>query len=958
MNKVPFDLHGLSSVIIYEAFKLFDVFTMPRLNRENKSNAFNPKKTINTLLKLMVTEQRTLQKDGYLSYPYAIDKKKSGSAFRRRHAVDRDYRLLHLNRQVRALETCLDSLKTATSKTAIMSHLVTLKSTKNLTKHIDNEISKLLKQIEPAVKRELSEKDSFDNVAIKAQFESVLSLRILEHTTPAPLERINQRIIDYLTRHQVALLSEEGFDIYQALTHFKIPFNEDTDIVSALIELLERPCQTIDEQNIPQIISETFVLHLLMFNYLHIYSPERDVDLLQNKKRVRALRDVYHREVRPKGEVGLFEPAVRGREEVFSTRRDHTFGICDDDTALEEFLDFHQFDFTPFKYRARPNLASPLVQYMKANGIPYIAGPSGTSADIIEAMQFLAPEMSDDDYQTYLNLLAASEVALGHHSLCEVILTAANAGVLPAVPLKDLGQPVWEQIEYKTVYKDFLTPEFKKTEAYKTLQSEYSWCLGGLHPIDGLIVEQKERQNKLAKKVIKHFDGKVASHTFQQAPYWEKLDIPQALRESPDFVGRLSKKNLTAIRLQTIDLFPEELNFLRFFMAQPIALTHYTDAAPAIKLSGKLLSNKALLRHGILFENSSMDDVDDMKNDEYIFFRFELSHRPFLSRFGEDAISIDGRAPHIFPHVFVTLTDMYSPLSASTIHRINYDGEIVRSGARTNIDETVEFSYPLTGECHIFNPAEYVFQGTDLMEGLARSLILELRRIGGVFRHNALSSFQNPRALSDSRNYPRLFDDVNVLLSQVFRPMGQLPREVCLSHVPFRISTYDNISDVFKRGNLMAARQALRLINFYDIDDEKEIFTSLIERGDYDLLSYLFKEGYYELEEEIIHQALQTLSDDQSYSKIEPRLLALLYEYGFENQLNAYRSNTGCTLLHEFARAECAPQLHLLIAHGFDPTVVSDAGMTFIDCLPDRMKGDFFEIEKIINTLGVSKKCM
>lgn len=904
-------------------------------------NKVNCIKRLKKELKQIELEQKTLLKDGYLRYAASHSHSKKRSQFRDRHAMERDFRLLRINKLVRALKSVIKNLKSTHNYTAIFTHLLILQEQNEIAHELNTSLEKDIKALTPLVKKAEKETDSFGNIGVQAEFESLLALRMLEELDPSMLEKINQRLIDYLKDNYETLKIPKESVIASALTHYKIPFRQDCDPINALILLLERPLQTIDEKNIPQTVCESFVLHLLMFNYLHIYEPhiakhdEEKVKLIQQ-------RSEYHRSVRPKKEFELFNEFIRGRRDRYSVRRDSTLGICDDDYALDIFENFHRFSYTPFKYRTAANESSPLVKHLRKKGIPFIAGPSGTTADVIEGLQFLYPEMSDADYQAYLNLLAASEVALGHHSFVEVILTACNAGVLPQVRLKDIGQPIWEQIDYATMYKDFLSNQFKQTEAYQVLFSQYPWCLGEVHPLVKRKKIKAEQKRRLANMVQKALEGQVAESIMIEAPYWKDyIDFSEAPKP-PHFLAKLSHQNIERLRQLTADLKPVENTFLHFFVGQPISLTHYTNASREIKHTGHLLSNQALREQGILFKSSSLSDIDSMQNDKYVFFRFELEHRPFSSRFGKEAITLDGRDPNLYPYLWVSLTDMFEPLDPTPIDVLFYDDDVIVREGKSLDDESekendedefshsIQFRYPQTGETAIFNVPEHVFAGSDIMEGLARSLIIELRRIGGSFQTEALSPFQNAMMLLNQEQRPFILSHLNKLLSSVFRVEGKIPRSVALQQVPYVQSSVSALYESIREHDLIQFRKQIRHIPPQEINSigEKLLFEIILNHNE-DQLQYLLANGYKlndDLVEYLLIQFVTTLH-------LSIPILSILFEYGYGQNLLNWRSYTGKSLLHKFAENGLTEQIDFLIEKGLSPAISNNASLSFIDCL-------------------------
>jgi hypothetical protein len=73
----------------------------------------------------------------------------------------------------------------------------------------------------------------------------------------------------------------------------------------------------------------------------------------------------------------------------------------------------------------------------------------------------------------YTNLLAASLIAMGHHSYYDVIQVAKNLKIFHSRNTRVNSETVTASIDPKDIYNSCLTFEFKTSFAYKKLVDKY-----------------------------------------------------------------------------------------------------------------------------------------------------------------------------------------------------------------------------------------------------------------------------------------------------------------------------------------------------------------------------------------------------------------------------------------------------------------------------------------------------
>ena len=374
--------------------------------------------------------------------------------------------------------------------------------------------------------------------------------------------------------------------------------------------------------------------------------------------------------------------------------------------------------------------------------------------------------------QEYLNLLAAAEIAQGHHAMHEIILTAMNKGLFTELLATTRGK-IWDRIDYTNSYRSFLNEQFKNTAAYSNLMLRYPQYL---HPENKLIAKQletihQEKNNKLLF-VQKYIRASKAYAELNGGSYWH---LPEAITKNETMshaqFKALSNKNIHTLVSELGELSDNEKKLFYSFMSTNFELTHNTKANDfeKIKASSKLLSYSVLKKKygdGNFKNNSDMhDDLRQLKNGDFVYFRFELSHIKSSSRFGDCHLVFDGRQSGLLDNGWISVYEMLYPQRISIVKKIKHNDKIVRS-------------YESKSSCHItfqYNGSELaeidlmttVFYGPDILKGIALAMIRELRRIGGDFQKDYLESDLSLQKLND-------------LLAQLFRVEAKIPSSVNL----------------------------------------------------------------------------------------------------------------------------------------------------------------------------------
>ncbi len=840
------------------------------------------------------------------------------------------------------------SFSYANSATALLSHVNVFLKDKRLTNDLRVEIEATVKLLYEQTHGEWISQDEFGNCPLASEFESALSLAILKYADTRILLDINQKIISYLQRHKETLLVALGQNIQYALNRYQIPYEPEHNIIDTLCALLDRSYESVTEKKRVQTITETFTLHLLFFNYQHVYQPELDCDNKLERLSIIDRRKRIHRAVRPKEAGQLFHETTRGRQTVFSQVRSNDFGIMGAQLTPPLYQDFHRYRYTPHKYRVKANEASKLVQHFKKMRVPYIAGPSGTAADCIEGLSFLYPTMCSQEWLDYLNLMAASECGLGHHSLHEIMLSAAHAGVLDVWHYQDEILPLWQRVVKEGAYELFLSDVFKQSQAYQDLRAQYPQYFIA-HPMLQKQRQQDEDERHLIKRQ-RAIRTDQASRAFHQAQFWQGVEAAEPdkaiAKVGPLFVKARSKDNLARLKAELKGLSIVEKRFLRLFMAQDFELTHYTNLPDVISKDGRLLSNHNLHALQQIIDDNSTGDIETLNNGRYIFFRMELNHQhQSHSRFGRAQFILHGRHSGLLKCGLVSLCDMFNPEEISIISHLKYRQSSVRRSMDYRLGKiTVCYNQDVKNRLDI-NLADTLFYGADILEGVALCMIRELRRIGGDMRDDFYQYFRKETVDIQSHAYTQLQQKMNWMLSRLFRLEARLPGATYLNNVDYALYQGDKVKAALKQDDVFTLRRLVKKSGL------KSIAFNL-HKGNMSLLEYALFNGHghcaiWLLKQgcELSGEALADLINDHPYFIARMSIVQLhdLIQLIPDFELSI-KNKEGQTLAHLAAQNNRLDLIDDLANMGVDITVADDHGLQYQHYLP---------LEKMVKEKGV-----
>lgn len=272
-------------------------------------------------------------------------------------------------------------------------------------------------------------------------------------------------------------------------------------------------------------------------------------------------------------------------------------------------------------------------------------------------------------------------------------------------------------------------------------------------------------------------------------------------------LARLSYYNLKNLLINLGKLTNWEKRFWCIFNNLNFELTHYTQRSNQIISSGRILSNqrvREVVKDELKLSNSSAEDLEYLCNGNYVFFRFEIIHKNDKeSRFGKEQLIFDAKNSGFFKTGWISLIEMLHPRATSIIESLEYKGHIVRSLAEADESEEDEdedkYKDSKDDEAHLeryrkeiiipFNyldgPASQehlhivrnIFNGPDILPGLAFAIIRELRLIGGVMKSDFRQLIVN-WATNEEENpteYNKQLTQLNHFLSLLFRVEAKFP---------------------------------------------------------------------------------------------------------------------------------------------------------------------------------------
>lgn len=743
------------------------------------------------------------------------------------------------------------------------------------------------------------------NLVEAAEFETDLARGILHSAPKAALKKINNKIIDYCLKNVDGVEEKEETLCYELIKYHLCEISETISPCEKFIELLNRDLDS------PQHVSECATLHLIFFNYRHIY------DVLVPSHPDQLTRPEVNRMVRPTHKKRMFHSQTRGRNRVIASNRTKEFGITGPDHVPDWGKEWHRYETTPNKYRSGLNLNSPILKHFRSNGIPYIAGPSGTAADCAEGLYFLFPEISPQEIEEYFNLIAAAEVAQGHHSFHEIILPLCNMSWYPSFENKyqtaiannematerKYREEPWAYLDYQSSYEDFLGDQFKETEEYKRLCETYPQYLDPNRHRETLHVFTHSVEESQIVNLQRTLRAKKTYAQLDHGSLWNKSSLTKHTTMNVEEIKKLSKNNVKALIGELGILMPEEIEFFKCFTEQTAELAHYTDQGDIILTSGTLLSYSALQeKYGKKnFPHNSKSDVGQLGNEGSVFFRYELRHQSqFSSRFGKEQFIVKASSTPLYHTGWVSLYEMFQPYKLSNVRCLTFNNEIIRSCSSSE-DGKITYQYPNQNQTREVDMMSTVFFGSDIQRGIALAMIAELRRIGGQYQQSILSE--------------KRVEDLNKALSQLFRVEAKIPGRIALDEVDYTYTAPLLMKDAIDQNDFY---QVICLLEkgmsiddiIFDDQNTLEYVSSLPDKEYTQIRNFLLQEKY---EINFRMDNSETFSDEDETSSEENSSSENKYSY-IQNKsevkmspslksLSIYSKNVKNTSLGEISHA-------------------------------------------------------
>ncbi|MFB7493469.1 hypothetical protein ACFC09_01975 [Streptomyces sp. NPDC056161] len=258
--------------------------------------------------------------------------------------------------------------------------------------------------------------------------------------------------------------------------------------------------------------------------------------------------------------------------------------------------------------------------------------------------------------------------------------------------------------------------------------------------------------------------------------------LRQESMEKEKFVENLSKENIRNLR-QEIDRLiagkpPAQQQALlalkQRLLDLPYRIKHATPAYHAIANSGVMSSQGDLARRNVKHlasGKSSANNTSNLGNDDFVFFRMEVSDGAMDSRYGPTTVVFDAEVLKD-QGGWVSLHDQLHPLDRKTMQELSLDKKTMPElGDGTKVFRTAQYdegftdigkraqwtqTYPQNnGITRTVTFEQEVFHGEHVVEALALSVIREVDSIGGAFPAHVLGLD---------------VDGLGKVVSQLFRP--------------------------------------------------------------------------------------------------------------------------------------------------------------------------------------------
>ena len=261
-------------------------------------------------------------------------------------------------------------------------------------------------------------------------------------------------------------------------------------------------------------------------------------------------------------------------------------------------------------------------------------------------------------------------------------------------------------------------------------------------------------------------------------------------RRQRDIRG-LSKANLQALRRALAPLTRKEGVIVEALKGLDYTLTHNTklDHKGTLFEERKILSKteiEALGRDQKGGTKNEMGDKDYLHNEDFVFFCLTCGIKPAMSRFGRLCIVFS--ADRLFEEGWVSLHDMLSPThsrSMAFFPKIERLREIKRLAFSEPLRVTIpaphkqstliRHTYIESGQVRVFCRTQEVFFGPDIREGIALSVVQELRLMGDGMVDLAYGAQGDQQALAN-------------LVFNLFRPEAKIPREFKFGRKDFKMA--------------------------------------------------------------------------------------------------------------------------------------------------------------------------
>jgi hypothetical protein len=246
----------------------------------------------------------------------------------------------------------------------------------------------------------------------------------------------------------------------------------------------------------------------------------------------------------------------------------------------------------------------------------------------------------------------------------------------------------------------------------------------------------------------------------------------------------VSRANLEALRQQLGPLDKEELAFCQKLKKLPFTLIHSTSQIVLLESTDETLSSATVQqRHPHAKVNNDLVDEAVLGNHGYVFFRFGLQNEQVDSRFGITTLIFTPEELEFYEHGWISLHDMLAPLPSVNTQLFKIDGECVRRSFDENkgiedenlldsyrntfsvqygdidLKNHIVHYYPGTKKWRKIHVTDEVFQGQDILEGIALSVLLEMRAMNatGEILERCIGKRSDPQYMTEIlKNFARI----------------------------------------------------------------------------------------------------------------------------------------------------------------------------------------------------------